>query len=105
MIILILWVIGTCIYLSPLIFEWHRNNAQPKTYFDAKVIKKRKDSLISNTGVIRLTRQSYFTFEILSNGEKKECICPENDYDRFIEGDVGILCMQGTRYIDFEKTL
>ncbi len=44
----------------------------------------------------------YATFEVLS-GDRLEFMIRDTEYGQLVEGDVGKLTFQGTRYLGFER--
>jgi len=98
-------------------FAWHfiqylRNNSQPKITHEARVISKRQEGEFVRKGLriyYNLDRHtdkySYITFQILSTGKKKEYCVKAKKYEEATENELVILTLQGTRYIDFEKTV
>lgn len=44
----------------------------------------------------------YVTFEF-TNGERIELLIPKNEIGMLVEGDIGILTFQGTRFISFVR--
>ncbi len=95
------------------IMVWDENNHAPQTTISAVVISKRTDvSYYRNTNMGDGTRTHgyhmtsntyhYVTFEF-DNGERKEFFVKGSEYGLLKEGDTGILCFQGTRYLGFQR--
>jgi hypothetical protein len=87
------------------IHEWHHNNQQPVLTVDAKVVSKRSHvsrSMHNHSGHMHHhTRTTYFvTFEVQS-GDCMELRVPDTEYGFLVEGDLGKLTFQGTRYKEF----
>jgi len=112
----VLFVLTFVLILGTVIFNtinsaraWNYNDRQPVLTVPAKVIAKR--SHISSRNFRHshdhnhyhdYTRY-YVTFEVES-GDRMELQMDGRDYGLLVEGDVGRLTFQGTRYIRFERT-
>ena len=88
------------------ILQWNKNNHSPRLSVDARVIGKREefsrrrhhnDSMHHHTSTYY-----YVTFEVES-GDRIEFAVMGSEYGMLIEGDVGKLTFQGTRYLGFER--
>lgn len=84
--------------------EWHSNNQQPIIPIQAKVISKRQrtDSHMDANNIVSSSTDYYITFGF-TNGERTEVKVSGREYGKLAENDTGILSMQGTRYIGFER--
>lgn len=97
-----------CVFITTLvrgIGEWNKNNNSPRLTIPAKVVAKRTNvSHHSNaSGHGHHTSTTYFvTFEVES-GDRLELRLRGNEYGMLIEGDLGKLTFQGTRYLGFER--
>jgi hypothetical protein len=77
---------------------------------DAKVIAKRmktNHNVYHHTSDIAMhhssvSTQYYVTFEVES-GDRLEFLLPDSEYGMLVEGDIGKLTFQGTRYKGFER--
>ena len=91
--------------------EWNKNNRSPILIVDAKVVAKRTDVSrhthhhAANTAMQHTTSSTayYATFEVES-GDRMELRVPDREYGMLVEGDMGRLTFQGTRYKGFERT-
>ncbi|MBQ9082839.1 MAG: DUF2500 domain-containing protein [Clostridia bacterium] len=54
-------------------------------------------------GTHRASTSYYVTFE-LENGDRMELHLPGREYGLLIEGDMGLLTWQGSRFVHFERT-
>ena len=90
--------------------EWNNNNHSPVLTVPAKVVAKRtavsrhthhhgNDMAMHHTS----SSTTYFaTFEVES-GDRMELRVPDSEIGKLVEGDVGKLTFQGTRYKGFER--
>lgn len=87
---------------------WNYNNSQPVLTVVAKIVAKRTDV---SGGVHHggnghhhgHTRTTYYvTFEVES-GDRLEFSVEDNEYGLLVEGDMGRLTFQGTRYLGFKR--
>jgi predicted metalloprotease len=94
--------------------QWSRNNASPVLTVDATVVTKRADVTQHHhhheTGVEPVHHHSttststtyYATFQVAS-GDRMEFQIGDMEYGMLVEGDVGKLTFQGTRYLGFAR--
>ncbi len=87
--------------------EWNRNNHSPILTVDAKVVAKRTSVSHHhhNNGshINHHTSTSYYvTFEFES-GDRLELRVPHSEFGYLVEGDMGRLTFQGTKYKGFER--
>ncbi len=91
---------------------WHKNNESPRLSVQAKVVTKRMDvhyhqnanggDLSGAQGFSTTSDTTYYvTFEVES-GDRMEFSVTGTEYGQLVEGDVGKLTFQGTRYLSFE---
>ncbi|MDP4164650.1 MAG: DUF2500 domain-containing protein [Bacillota bacterium] len=90
--------------------SWNRNNHQPRLNTQAKVVAKRMSirggreihtDANSHTHTHTSTHSDYFiTFEFES-GDRIELGVSGTEYGQIVEGDIGELQFQGTRYLGF----
>jgi hypothetical protein len=85
---------------------WRYNNLQPVLDVDVKVITKRtklSDGIANFDGYRSSCDTNYYiTFEVESGSRMEFMVCGD-EYGMLIEGDIGKLTFQGTRYIGFER--
>lgn len=92
------------------LFQWNKNNHSPVLTVVAKVVAKRMSvshHRHHNSGDMHMHHTSssttyYATFEFES-GDRLELRVPYNEYGYLIEGDMGKLTFQGTRYNSFQR--
>lgn len=84
--------------------EWHKNNNSPRLTVDATVVSKRTNHSISNSGTMHThtTSTSYYATFQVESGDRME-FNVGREYGMLVEGDIGRLTFQGTRYISFER--
>lgn len=87
-----------------MIGEWISNNNSPRLTVDATVVTKRDHvhHHRSSNGHMHRSHSYYVTFQFKS-GDRMELHMPGHEYGLLVEGDVGKLTFQGTRYISFER--
>ena len=81
------------------------NDRAPRLAVDAKVVSRRSDHSISrtsSTGSMHSTTWHYVTFEVES-GDRLEFSVSGQEYGMLMEGDIGKLTFQGTRYLGFDR--
>lgn len=82
--------------------EWSANNNSPVETLNAVVVAKRTQ--VSGGGNDTMASTYYYvTFE-LESGERIELRAKANQYGMIAEGDRGVLTLQGTRFLDFERS-
>ena len=95
------------------ITTWNKNNHSPRLNVSAKVVAKRtkvshyehanNGDMSGSHGYTTTSSTSYYvTFEV-DSGDRMEFSMSGSDYGMLIEGDVGTLNFQGTRYLGFER--
>lgn len=84
--------------------RWMHNNAQPIRSTAATMIAKRTEIADWNSMHRRgrMSTYHYATFELLS-GQRMEFWIEGAEYGVLIEGDVGVLSYQGTRFLGFQR--
>ncbi|MFC9775631.1 DUF2500 domain-containing protein [Paenibacillus chitinolyticus] len=90
------------------ILQWNNNNKQPILTVEARVATKRTavshhHSASNESTHSHSTDTSYFvTFEVES-GDRIEFRISGSEYGQLVEGDMGKLNFQGTRYLGFAR--
>lgn len=89
--------------------EWNKNNHSPRLTVDATVVAKRGhvSHHHHNHGTSSMHHSStsttyYVTFQVES-GDRMELHVAGSEFGILVEGDVGKLTFQGTRYLGFER--
>lgn len=86
------------------IFQWNKNNHSPRLTVPVTVVAKRTNVSHHNggtNGYSHTTTTYYVTFQVES-GDRMELCVGGQEYGRIVEGDVGNLTFQGTRYLGFQ---
>lgn len=86
---------------------WNKNNHSPLLTVPTKVVAKRSHTSHSHNTHDNMPHSSsstsyYVTFEFES-GDRLELHVASNEYGYLVEGDMGKLTFQGTRYKNFER--
>lgn len=89
--------------------EWSNNNKQPVLSVVAKIVAKRNHTSRSTSNHDghhhHSTSTSYYiTFEVES-GDRMEFSVSGQEFGLLVEGDIGKLTFQGTRYHKFEREI
>ena len=85
--------------------QWSKNNKEPVLSVIARVVTKRSSVSThhhGNNNHISSSTTYYTTFEVES-GDRMEFTVSGREYGNLVEGDVGKLTFQGTRYHGFER--
>lgn len=86
--------------------QWGRNNASPRLSVEARIVDKRSHTTHhhSHSGHLHTNCSTsyYVTFEVQS-GDRMELMVPQEEFGLLVDGDVGVLSFQGTRYLGFER--
>ena len=83
---------------------WNQNNHSPRLTVPAKVVAKRTEVSHHHTDntMMHTFTTYYVTFQVES-GDRMEFTVSGSDYGMLVEGDIGKLSFQGTRYLGFER--
>ena len=81
--------------------EWNKNNQSPKLTVPATVVAKRSD-VHRGIETMHTFTSYYVTFQVES-GDRMEFEVDGSDYGLLVQGDIGKLSFQGTRYLGFER--
>ena len=111
---LIFLIIGSVLIYTIIknIKQWHINNNSPIQTAPSKVVAKRFDVQHHMQGgggenqmMTSHSQTNYFvTFE-LENRQRLEFHVKNKEYGMLVEGDVGMLTYQGTRYKGFTRNM
>jgi hypothetical protein len=94
--------------------QWNKNNHSPVLTVEARVVAKREKVSYSNSHHGRShhgrsihhhssSSTSYYTTFEFESGDRLELRIPYNEFGYLVEGDMGRLTFQGTRYHGFER--
>ena len=106
--IVFIFVFGTIIFtVFSNLKQWNKNNNSPVLTVDSKIVSKRQHisrrAHNHNNNMHHTSHSTYYvTFEFES-GDRLEINVPYNEYGLLVEGDVGKLTFQGTRFHKFER--
>ena len=103
--ILFLVVLGMILYtIIGNISTWNKNNHSPRLTVPATVVAKRTEVSRHHTDntMMHTFTTYYATFQVES-GDRMELEVDGSDYGMLVEGDIGKLNFQGTRYLGFER--
>lgn len=88
------------------IIQWNKNNHSPRLTVQTIVATKRTEvngTLRSDDHFHSTPSTTYYvTFEVES-GDRMELVVSGREYGKIVEGDVGLLTFQGTRFIQFDR--
>ncbi len=87
--------------------QWKYNNNQPVLSVQSRIVSKRADVSTHHHNHDNNMHHSsstyyYVTFEVES-GDRIELRVPNQEFGMLVEGDIGKLTFQGTRYHKFER--
>ena len=112
-------VIFVCVFIGIIgvtaikgIAQWNKNNNSPVLTVDVKIVAKRiavshhTHHHADNTAMHHSSSSTtyYITFEVES-GNRMEFNVPSKEYGLLVEGDIGRLTFQGTRYKAFDRNI
>lgn len=88
--------------------QWKRNNNSPILTVDAEIVTKRTNVTHHHHHTEHNTHHHssttyYATFQVQS-GDRLEFEISSSEYGYLVEGDIGQLTFQGTRYQGFERS-
>lgn len=90
--------------------RWRKNNNSPRLTVDASVVSKRLDvshhhnrHTGSGAGSYRTSSTRYYVTFQVESGDRMELHVDDTEYGLLVEGDVGKLSFQGTRYLGFNR--
>ena len=92
---------------------WNKNNHSPRLTVPATVVSKRTDVSHSSSanagdmsgahGYDTSTFTSYYVTFQVESGDRMEFEVDGSDYGLLVQGDIGKLSFQGTRYLGYER--
>ena len=83
----------------------NRNNHSPRLTVEATVVAKRQSFSSHRSGgeMHTTTSTRYFATFQVESGDRMEFEVDGSDYGLLVQGDIGKLSFQGTRYLGFER--
>lgn len=83
---------------------WNKNNHSPRLTVPATVVAKRTEVSRHHTdNTMAHTFTTYYVTFQVESGDRMELEVDGSDYGMLVEGDIGKLSFQGTRYLGFER--
>ena len=106
--ILVLPIILIIAIIIKSIMTWNKNNHSPKLTVRATVIAKRIDishhnSINQEMPNFNSSSTSYYVTFQVESGDRMEFYIKGSEYGMLVEGDIGDLSFQGTRYLSFKR--
>lgn len=112
----VIFILVLCVVIAAIvqgIGQWNKNNHSPRLTVDATVVGKRMDVThhshanagdISGAHGYHSTSSTYYyvTFQVESK-DRIELQVDGSEYGVLVEGDIGKLSFQGTRYLGFVR--
>ena len=113
----IMFTVVFVLVLGSIIFEivkgigqWNKNNHSPRLTVPATIVAKRTNVSHhhhhnhAGTGMHHTTHSTtyYVTFQVES-GDRMELHVAGHEFGMLVEGDRGMLTIQGTRYLGFDR--
>lgn len=93
--------------------QWHHNNQSPVLTRTVTVVSKRRHvnhhmnpvagDITGAHGYHTTSSSSYYVTFQEENGNREEFCLNGRDYGMMVEGDVGTLTSQGTRFLKFQR--
>lgn len=83
--------------------QWNKNNNSPRLSVDAEIVAKRTACHRHHSNGHHHTTHSYYITFQFESGDRMELRVPSNEFGLLVEGDMGVLSFQGTRYLGFER--
>lgn len=93
--------------------EWGKNNNSPRLTVNAAVVAKRTNTqqhhhnhagdVTGAHGMHTTTSTSYYVTFQVESGDRMEFHVSGSEYGMLVEGDLGVLHFQGTRYLGFDR--
>ena len=109
--LMFLCVFGIILYtIISNILTWNKNNHSPRLTVPATVVAKRMEVThhhnngTNNMGGMTTTHTSYYVTFQVESGDRMEFEVDGSDYGLLVQGDIGKLSFQGTRYLGFERS-
>lgn len=88
------------------ISQWNKNNHSPRLTVQATIVAKRHHTSHHHSGTEMHMHHSstsyYATFQVES-GDRMELLIPSTQFGYLVEGDMGKLTFQGTRFLSFDR--
>ena len=82
---------------------WSHNNAQPRIPAEALIVAKRGHRSTNHRNGHHHTSESYYVTFQFRSGDRTEIQISPREYGMLAEGDEGVVTLQGTRFIRFDR--
>ena len=96
-------VVCIIVVIGKVVSTWNKNNHSPRLVVEATVISKRKDFSVHGDGDYTTSDTRYYVTFQVESGDRIEFHVRGTEYGMLVEGDVGRLWLQGTRYLGFDR--
>lgn len=90
--------------------QWNKNNNSPRLTVEASVVAKRSNvshhhhhSGPNGQNVHTSVSTAYYVTFQVESGDRLELQVSGQEYGMLVQGDLGRLTFQGTRYLDFQR--
>ena len=84
---------------------WNKNNNSPRLTVPVTVVAKRTEVSRHHTdNTMAHTFTTYYVTFQVESGDRMELTVSGSDYGMLVQGDIGKLSFQGTRYLGFERS-
>lgn len=96
---------GIVTQIASSVKQWSTNNNSPILDVFVTVISKRQNisrGPVDNNGISNSSTTYYVTFQVES-GDRMEFRVSGSQYGMIMEGDMGMLKFQGTRFLEFRR--
>ena len=102
--IMFLLVFGVIIFgFIRSIRQWFHNNAQPRIPTEARIVAKRTNHSTHHHDNHNHSSTSYHVTFQFRSGDRTEISVSARDYGMMAESDEGVVTLQGTRFISFDR--
>ena len=100
--LLMIGIIGVRLFQNAR--RWNLDNHSPRLTVPAKVVCKRDERRRHRNGNHTHHRTYYYATFQFESGDRLELELQGHEYGLLVEGDLGKLTFQGSRYLGFERT-
>jgi len=97
-------VVGICVIFY--LVEWLTDNKQPQTPIEVRVVKILDSGWfirVGQTYCFNISGTGTVIFELISNRKRKNVLIPLDEIKKLSEGNIGVLTLQGSRFINFKQ--
>ena len=107
--VFVLFIVVFVVILIKGLSQWNKNNNSPRLTVVATVVSKRTNVSHhhhhngTGAGMHSSTSTTYYVTFQVESGDRMELHVSGQEYGMLVEGDVGMLSFQGTRYLGFQR--